>query len=361
MTGIVGYTSVQDEITRTSEESQPHSMLRTLEYFTTHFSKTEDGAQGYIITGDSAYLEQYSANIGHIGNHYKQLCAFPNRTPLIAKHLTTLDGLLNKKLFEFSSCIELRRNYNMIKPAADFMKKYKSRLLNDSLQTIIQDLQREQRELLQQTTATWQHNRLVPLWWGVGTSSVLLLIFALYSIISHYSLLRNIQFIVNLIEQMTLQQLPTTTTKSVSKPLYPLLQAIRSLAHTQREQTAAVSGLYNQLLESLNNSPHGFVVVRSLRSGSLTGKNQISDFEIVFCNTAATRLLTGKTAPCSGKRLKEMIHPSHVQATLERYATVADTGVASTSDEVYHQTFFAVTAVKFETGLLLLYVPHSHS
>ena len=68
----------------------------------------ENGQRGYLITGRSEYLEPYRKTMDNIGQTMRTLQDFYAKEPQQVTDFTVLAGLVNKKLSEMDTTIQLR-------------------------------------------------------------------------------------------------------------------------------------------------------------------------------------------------------------------------------------------------------------
>ena len=159
-------------------ELQNHSsiVLNGADDFLSAVKDAETGQRGYLLTGDEAFLEQYSAVRQNIGRQLQALRQLTSN-PAAAKHLDSLAPLLEAKLTHMSRAIELRRNRDVAAALAGVRSGDGKRLM-DSIRVEMNGYIQIQKNVLQQRVASYQSN-MRQLFIVIVTTSLISLLFAL--------------------------------------------------------------------------------------------------------------------------------------------------------------------------------------
>jgi signal transduction histidine kinase len=97
-----------------------HLTLMSLSRMLTHLTDAETGQRGYLITGDTAYLEPYHAALAGIGGDTVELRQAVSRAPTLALTLDRLGPLITARLALLDSAIRVRRAGDAVRLRAIF-------------------------------------------------------------------------------------------------------------------------------------------------------------------------------------------------------------------------------------------------
>ncbi len=95
----------------------------------------ENGGRGYLITGDSSYLEHYQTAVDSVFIHTTRLRRLNEESPLQQAKVDSLESLLQKRIDFSAQCISLR-NENKPDEAAGLMMTRKGKLYTDRIRSI---------------------------------------------------------------------------------------------------------------------------------------------------------------------------------------------------------------------------------
>jgi len=109
---FVGWESYRETL-RVDQASdarkQSYEIQLTLDELLARLVDAETGQRGYLLTGDEAYLQPYRKAIKNLDQVMGQLKVLTADTPNQRKHLQTLEPLIEKKLAELQTTIDLRQ------------------------------------------------------------------------------------------------------------------------------------------------------------------------------------------------------------------------------------------------------------
>ncbi len=137
---------------------EANAQLLELERTLSAMRDAETGQRGYLITGDTSYLDPFQSGIAEVGEHLTALGRMGARadsSALKLEELLQMQHLVDAKRREMERTIELYRQQSA--RAADAMVRGSSgKVLMDSLRALVGAVERRQREELERTTALWQ-------------------------------------------------------------------------------------------------------------------------------------------------------------------------------------------------------------
>jgi two-component system cell cycle sensor histidine kinase/response regulator CckA len=119
----------------------------------------ETGQRGYLITGDTSYLDPFQSGITEVGQHLTVLGRMAARgadsSALKLEELLQLQHLMDAKRREMERTIEVRRQQGPAAAAA-VVRNNVGKALMDSLRTLVGAVEQRQRDELERTSALWQ-------------------------------------------------------------------------------------------------------------------------------------------------------------------------------------------------------------
>lgn len=113
-------------------------------------SKIEDvelGKRGYVITGDTLFLEPFVKSKKQILTHLTHLKSLTKDNPLQQMRFNTLEKLVNQELIFFKKVIELRSDQGF-EEAKNAVATARGKILMDSIKSTIVDIRNEEQVLL---------------------------------------------------------------------------------------------------------------------------------------------------------------------------------------------------------------------
>ena len=127
--------------------SHTHEVLFHSEQILTAAMDMETSQRGYVITGDSLFLKPRGSGVDTLQRHLDTLRMLTYDRPVQQKRLDRLESAIKKKA-AFSRNVVIARQGGF-QSAFDSVQTFKGILLMDEIKTIISDMQREEKKLLQ--------------------------------------------------------------------------------------------------------------------------------------------------------------------------------------------------------------------
>ncbi len=128
---IVSFWSFRRSVTSSALREHSYLVINSAVNLLSDLKDAETGQRGYVLTGDDAFLEPYSAVRGTIPGKMEDLRKLA-LLPSAKKHLDTMEPLLSAKLAEMDRLIELRRK-NMMPAAIAAIRSGPGKMLMDSI------------------------------------------------------------------------------------------------------------------------------------------------------------------------------------------------------------------------------------
>ncbi len=145
------FVSSRDWIIHTQKViDQSHEILSKIE-------DVELGKRGYVITGDTLFLEPFVKSKKQISNYLINLKLLTRDNHSQQLRFNTLGRLVNQEMTFFKNVIELRSNKGF-EEAKKLVATTKGKVLMDSIRSTIADIQKEERFLLNERGKTNQNS-----------------------------------------------------------------------------------------------------------------------------------------------------------------------------------------------------------
>lgn len=144
---IVSYRATRDLIDQERRVSRTHQVLGELEATLSTMKDAETGERGYIITGDSRYLEPYEDAIREIDAHISNLKTLLAGNPNQSARIPVLEQKVAIRLASLKQGVELRKNINT-EGARQLVVSGIGRKQMDDLRSFIDVMEDEETSLL---------------------------------------------------------------------------------------------------------------------------------------------------------------------------------------------------------------------
>jgi PAS domain S-box-containing protein len=148
----VSFLSYQDwtAFQRSAPQVQhSRALLQQVEQVVSYIKDAETGQRGYVLTGDSQYLDTYSAAIAALPSELQKLRQLVAEDAPLRTRVATLEGLISEKLGELKETVALRQNEGF-NAALSEVETNRGKQAMDEIVKIGKDLQSEVYRGLQQ-------------------------------------------------------------------------------------------------------------------------------------------------------------------------------------------------------------------
>ena len=126
-----------------------HEVLENLERIISQLKDAETGQRGFVITGETHYLEPYSAGLLGIELAVANARKLTSDNPSQQRRLDVIGPLIQRKLDELDQTIYLRRNVGFQSALEVIVTDAGVRTM-DELRAVIAEMERDERQLLEQ-------------------------------------------------------------------------------------------------------------------------------------------------------------------------------------------------------------------
>jgi methyl-accepting chemotaxis protein len=149
LVGGVAYRSTDTLVENNHRVTHGHEALESIEQVISSMKDAETGQRGYLLTGNEAYLEPYTASLGVIPTVLDHLRALTSDSPSQQARLAQAVTLIDAKLAELKLTVELRRAQGM-DAALKVVVTNQGKSSMDDLRKIMSAMDQEERGLLKQ-------------------------------------------------------------------------------------------------------------------------------------------------------------------------------------------------------------------
>ena len=132
-----------------------HQVEATLNALVLHITEAETGQRGYLLTGDSRYLNHYQLAVQALHPESQDLRRLTADNAVQQRHLDDLEPLLSAKLDELQTTIHLRQQQGF-DAARKIVLSDRGKLLLDQIKQSTSEMADQEQRLLRERTATAQ-------------------------------------------------------------------------------------------------------------------------------------------------------------------------------------------------------------
>ncbi|PPS44184.1 response regulator [Chroococcidiopsis sp. TS-821] len=231
--GIVSYRNTVQLIDTARRENHSYRVITELEDLSSRIKDAETGQRGYILTGDTRYLEPYNAAMAVIDQNLNALRQLTSDNPSQQSRIAVLEPLVNRRIALIQQTLTLQKTQGF-EAARQVILTGEGKDLMDRIRAILADMEVEERELLQQrsqlaTAATQQ--TIYTILFGVPLAFGTLILIA-------YFLSKNIS--------QPLAEVSTVATKLAAGDLF-----VSVPEQNRQDEVGVLTRTFNQMIASL--------------------------------------------------------------------------------------------------------------
>jgi CHASE3 domain sensor protein len=255
---VVAYANTQTLIENDRQVSHTHQVRGAIGEVLSLLKDMETGYRGYVITGNEAFLEPYTAALGEIDKTLDGLRRLTSDNRLQQQRLDALGPSIKAKVADVKSNIELRRTAGF-EPAAKVVAGGEGKRSMDQLRVMLGDMDRDERELLDARHAQAESSAQVTTGVIVGGSIAGIVAIVLIGLLITHSLSKQIGAAVQHVrtsstqlqsaatQQATGAREQATALNEITTTMRELMASSRQIAESARhvaeiaEETASAS------------------------------------------------------------------------------------------------------------------------
>jgi signal transduction histidine kinase/CHASE3 domain sensor protein len=304
-----------------------HQIMHATDRFFMHMKEAESGCRGFLITGDSVYLEPYRRALPKLDITLSELLELLPDTEFVSKPLG-IKVVLRQKQANWKQLITDQRTGRMPPGQPDPEVMRKGEQLTAQFEEIHADLLKRHGEALQHRRAQERSLGLV--------TPMMILIYALLALLGvgllFFRLIRTLERV---------QQAERTA----------------RLTARERDKEARTRELAERSLKRvLDSSPSGIMAFRSLRDD----KGEISDFEWMQVNHAGCELAKAPAQELLGAKLSEKMPGVLKEGLFESFKQVVESGeplhLEYMMEQDGHRVWFNISAVRLLDGFVVTFL-----
>jgi signal transduction histidine kinase len=177
--GVMAYDGVRNTREATAVVAHTHQVIETNSEVLARLVDAETGERGYIITGDTAFLEPYSGAEEDAISYVADLRRLTADNPVEQARVDTLADLVHRRFVVLGARIATRRDHGFERVRADLVADGGGKPLMDSARAVLAEIGRDATRLLEARTARQQANQSRFVWiviLGAGAAALLALL-----------------------------------------------------------------------------------------------------------------------------------------------------------------------------------------
>jgi diguanylate cyclase (GGDEF)-like protein/PAS domain S-box-containing protein len=180
--GLLSYFSGRRYVAAMAAVEHTLAMESAVSAMLSSLKDAETGQRGYILSGDSAFLEPYEAALWELPASFERLRTLAGEDPAQSARIASARVMTNEKLSFVTETIELRRAGDST-GALQLVRSGRGKLLMDRLRAETRAMLEHEDRVLEQRKAQAGRAETTALW-GVGVGSILTVAFALLSFLT---------------------------------------------------------------------------------------------------------------------------------------------------------------------------------
>ncbi|MEP6493261.1 MAG: CHASE3 domain-containing protein [bacterium] len=177
--GIITYVGVSREAETASWVDHTHQVIELNHDLLARMIDAETGARGFIITGDSAYLQPYRGAAADIKLTVGEIRRLTADNPLQQARIDSLGPVMDRQLAALDIYVAARRRADFDSSRALMMRPGAGTTTMDVVRELLGRIESEERQLLA-TRAARRADRANTILWIVAVGTVLAAAFALF-------------------------------------------------------------------------------------------------------------------------------------------------------------------------------------
>jgi len=174
--GAVSYDSTTKVSSSAEWVRHTHEVLTGLEGLLSGIKDAETGQRGYVITGESRYLEPYNTARDFVDQKLNSVRSLTSDNPIQQQRLQALEPLVDSKFTELQTVIDLRKTKGFAAASQEILTD-KGKNAMDAIRKVVNAMVSEETGLLDKRSAEEQdrsHRTVLTIILGCLTSFVLL-------------------------------------------------------------------------------------------------------------------------------------------------------------------------------------------
>ncbi|HEY9909659.1 MAG TPA: response regulator [Thermosynechococcaceae cyanobacterium] len=180
--GALTYRGTRQMAEASQWEAHTYQVLTQVKELLLRTVNAETGQRGYVLTGESQYLEPYTGQREQVERKLQELRTLTNDNPIQQQNLKTLAPLISAKFTEMQRVIDIQQQQGL-EAARQQIVVNRGKALMDQIRQVTADIEAEERRLLGGRSAEAQvaaQQALDTITYGIPLYSLLLILLGLY-------------------------------------------------------------------------------------------------------------------------------------------------------------------------------------
>ncbi len=245
LVGAVSYRSTGQLIETSDRTEHSHEVLNQLSEMELRAADMQSSLRGYAITEDESYLVRYQPSLEKITASFQQARELTKGNPRAQRHLDTIEPLVKSRIEFAKETVETTRTKGTA-AGQQLIKTGKGRTLTLEIRKVVDEMVREEKELLKQRSEMAQSAAAFAVWTIVWGTFAAVLLAALAGFFITRNIARPLQGLTAVADRITVGDLSVnvhTDRRSdevgvLARTLDRMTQSLRAMAGAA-EQIAA--------------------------------------------------------------------------------------------------------------------------
>ncbi len=164
LVGVLSYRSMVRSDADRQSVTHTHQVLEQVDLVETDLLNAETGERGFILTGETSFLEPYTEAFGRVDQDLKELARLTADNPVQQQNLDRVEPLISERLGMLHDRVELRRHTDLVS-GAEIVIQGPGKLHMDMIRAQLAEIKREENGLLslrtQETAKSSQNTKTV--------------------------------------------------------------------------------------------------------------------------------------------------------------------------------------------------------
>ena len=177
--GVLAYNGIKNTRTATGLVTHTHQVIEVNDQVLGRLVDAETGERGYIITGDTTFLDPYRGAEEDAISYIADLRRLTADNALQQARVDTLADLVHRRFAVLAARIATRRDHGFERVRSDLVADNGGKPLMDSARTVLAEIARDETGLLERRIANQQANQSEIGWiviLGAGAAALLALL-----------------------------------------------------------------------------------------------------------------------------------------------------------------------------------------
>jgi signal transduction histidine kinase len=185
--GLMAYSRARSSDDAAQQVGHTYQVIETNAQLLNRMVDAETGQRGYLITGDTAYLDPFRGASRDVTDRLAELRRLTADNPLQQRRLDTLEDLERRRFATLDARIRMRESTGFERSRAEFIGGQGGKPLMDSVRRVIAEIDTEERRLLAARRENQQAFESHVAWIVIGGAAAAALLALIVSLMMSHS------------------------------------------------------------------------------------------------------------------------------------------------------------------------------